>query len=148
MLTILRSSFFQDDGILVIPSTPDFPHKLKGKKKMPMEYQDRAFSLLSIASMSGCCQVELLDNVSFQIFSFRFFHCFTVYDVCGFRLRFHLENMMTTQFLYHLLLYMVQIDFYLTQFWTFIRLSENKPALLLILCLCLIPMVTWLLRNF
>lgn len=82
----LNVFFFQDDGILVIPSTPDFPHKLKGKKKMPMEYQDRAFSLLSIASMSGCCQVELLDNVSFQIFSFRFFivSLFMMYVVSGY----------------------------------------------------------------
>lgn len=53
--------FFQDDGILVIPTIADPPPKLGGKELQSMEYQIRASSLLSIASMSGCCQVKFLS---------------------------------------------------------------------------------------
>lgn len=49
--------FLQDDGILVIPTTSDFPVKHCSKKKMTPELEDRLFVLLSIAGISGCCQV-------------------------------------------------------------------------------------------
>nr|GFB24142.1 outer envelope protein 64, mitochondrial [Tanacetum cinerariifolium] len=49
----------QDDGILVVPTVADTPIKLKSKKAMLSEFHDRAFPLLSIATMSGCCQVTV-----------------------------------------------------------------------------------------
>ncbi|RZC64513.1 hypothetical protein C5167_008207 [Papaver somniferum] len=60
--TELRSalqSLLQDDGILVIPTISDLSLKLNAKKKLCTEFQDRAFALLSIAGMSGCCQVTI-----------------------------------------------------------------------------------------
>lgn len=47
----------QDDGILVVPTVADSPLKLNSKKVLLSEFHDRAFPLLSIATMSGCCQV-------------------------------------------------------------------------------------------
>lgn len=47
----------QDDGILVLPSIPQPPSKLNSKEVLSEDYQTRFFSLLAIASMSGCCQV-------------------------------------------------------------------------------------------
>ncbi|KAK9166959.1 hypothetical protein Scep_002150 [Stephania cephalantha] len=52
-------SLLKDDGILVIPTVPDVPLKLESKKNLTSEFQDRAFVLLSIAGMSGCCQVTI-----------------------------------------------------------------------------------------
>ncbi|WVZ22546.1 hypothetical protein V8G54_001090 [Vigna mungo] len=49
----------QDEGILVIPTVADPPPKLGGKEILSEDYQSRAFSLLSIASISGCCQVSI-----------------------------------------------------------------------------------------
>ncbi|KAG8476630.1 hypothetical protein CXB51_030337 [Gossypium anomalum] len=48
-----------DDGILVIPTTAYPPPKLGSKEIFSDDYQNRSFSLLSIASISGCCQVTL-----------------------------------------------------------------------------------------
>lgn len=53
------SSLIRDDGILVIPTVVDPPPKLGGKEISSEEYRSRAFSLLGIASMSGCCQVTI-----------------------------------------------------------------------------------------
>lgn len=53
------SSLLKDDGILVIPTIADPPPKLGGKEILSEEYQSRACSLLSIASISGCCQVTI-----------------------------------------------------------------------------------------
>nr|DAD32116.1 TPA_asm: hypothetical protein HUJ06_010967 [Nelumbo nucifera] len=53
------SSLLKDEGILVIPTVADPPPKLGAKEILSEEYQIRAFSLLSIASISGCCQVSL-----------------------------------------------------------------------------------------
>nr|GLL23842.1 outer envelope protein 64, mitochondrial-like [Ipomoea trifida] len=50
-------SLLKDDGILVIPTITDPPSKLPSKKGLSMEARDRAFAVLSIASISGCCQV-------------------------------------------------------------------------------------------
>ena len=51
----------QDDGILVIPTVADPPPKLGGKEVLSSDYLRRAFSLLSLASVSGCCQVNTLS---------------------------------------------------------------------------------------
>ncbi|TYJ44021.1 hypothetical protein E1A91_A03G192600v1 [Gossypium mustelinum] len=50
-------SLLKDDGILVIPTIADPPLKLK--KGSSTEFHDRACALLSVASMSGCCQVSV-----------------------------------------------------------------------------------------
>ncbi|XP_022738460.1 outer envelope protein 64, chloroplastic-like isoform X2 [Durio zibethinus] len=52
-------SLLKDDGILVIPTTAYLPPKLGSKEVFSEDYQNCMFSLLSIASMSGCCQVTL-----------------------------------------------------------------------------------------
>jgi Asp-tRNA(Asn)/Glu-tRNA(Gln) amidotransferase A subunit family amidase len=49
----------KDDGILVIPTLPAVPPKLGSKEITSEDYQNRASSLLSIASISGCCQVTV-----------------------------------------------------------------------------------------
>lgn len=48
----------KDDGILVVPTMPVVPPKLGSKEITSVDYQNRASSLLSIASISGCCQVN------------------------------------------------------------------------------------------
>ncbi|EXB80330.1 Translocon at the outer membrane of chloroplasts 64 [Morus notabilis] len=53
------NSLLKDDGILVIPTIADPPPKVGGKEIQSEEFQNRAFALLSIASMSGCCQVTV-----------------------------------------------------------------------------------------
>ncbi|PKI44190.1 hypothetical protein CRG98_035427, partial [Punica granatum] len=50
------NSLLKDDGILVIPTVADPPPKPGGRELHSEEYQNRASSLLSIASISGCCQ--------------------------------------------------------------------------------------------
>ncbi|XP_006297201.2 outer envelope protein 64, chloroplastic [Capsella rubella] len=49
----------KDDGILVVPTMPSVPPKLGSKEITSEDYQNRASSLLSIASISGCCQVTV-----------------------------------------------------------------------------------------
>ncbi|KAI4347265.1 hypothetical protein L6164_008089 [Bauhinia variegata] len=53
------NSLLKDEGVLVIPTVADPPPKLGGKDILSEDYQSRAFSLLSIASISGCCQVTI-----------------------------------------------------------------------------------------
>ncbi|XP_078429665.1 translocon at the outer membrane of chloroplasts 64-V [Wolffia australiana] len=59
--TELRSALnsLLKDGILVIPTVPDIILWSRSKKKLSLDFEDRAFSLLSIAAMSGCCQVSI-----------------------------------------------------------------------------------------
>ncbi|XWS39736.1 hypothetical protein CRYUN_Cryun18bG0079800 [Craigia yunnanensis] len=52
-------SLLKDDGILVIPTIADPPLKLNSKKGYSTEFHDRACASLSIASMSGGCQVSV-----------------------------------------------------------------------------------------
>lgn len=47
----------QDDSILVMPTVPGPPPKLHSKGIMLDDFRARAFSLLAISGMSGCCQV-------------------------------------------------------------------------------------------
>jgi hypothetical protein len=54
----------QDDGILVVPTMAYLPPKLDGKEILSEEYKSSSFSLLSIASLSGCCQVKLSLSLS------------------------------------------------------------------------------------
>ncbi|XP_076954213.1 outer envelope protein 64, mitochondrial-like [Bidens hawaiensis] len=49
----------KDDEILVIPTVADNPPKLNSKKALLSEFNDQTFPLLSIATMSGCCQVTV-----------------------------------------------------------------------------------------
>ncbi|KAL2254422.1 outer envelope protein 64, mitochondrial [Sesamum indicum] len=52
-------SLLKDDGILVIPTVADPPPKRNSKKGLPAEYLDRMSALLSVATMSGGCQVAI-----------------------------------------------------------------------------------------
>ncbi|GFP87060.1 outer envelope protein 64 mitochondrial [Phtheirospermum japonicum] len=52
-------SLLKDDGILVIPTVADPPPKLNSRKSVSSEFYDRIYALLSIASMSGGCQVTI-----------------------------------------------------------------------------------------
>ncbi|KAF8404606.1 hypothetical protein HHK36_009493 [Tetracentron sinense] len=52
-------SLLKGNGILVIPTIADSPLKLNSKKSLSAEFYDRASALLSIAGMSGCCQVTV-----------------------------------------------------------------------------------------
>ncbi|KAH7654768.1 Amidase protein [Dioscorea alata] len=56
---LAMNALLKDDGILVLPSIPQSPSKLNSKEVLSEDYQTRFFSLLAIASMSGCCQVAV-----------------------------------------------------------------------------------------
>ncbi|KAK2664521.1 hypothetical protein Ddye_003095 [Dipteronia dyeriana] len=49
----------KDDGLLVIPTAGYLPPKLSGKELLSEDYQNCLFTLSSIASISGCCQVTV-----------------------------------------------------------------------------------------
>lgn len=53
------NSLLKDDGILVIPTTPDFPLVWNSKKKLSPEFEEQLFTLLSISGISGCCQISV-----------------------------------------------------------------------------------------
>lgn len=52
-------SLLKDDGILIIPTVADPPLPTNLKKHSSAEFFDRALALISISSMSGCCQVSI-----------------------------------------------------------------------------------------
>ncbi|KAH6789963.1 translocon at the outer membrane of chloroplasts 64-V [Perilla frutescens var. frutescens] len=58
MRAALRN-LLKDDGILIIPTVSDPPLKLNSKKSLLAEFNDRAYTLLGIANMSGGCQVAI-----------------------------------------------------------------------------------------
>ncbi|KAL0696984.1 hypothetical protein Bca4012_064164 [Brassica carinata] len=58
-MRIAIGSLLKDDGILVIPTMPSVPPKLGSKEIMSEDYQNRASTLLCVASISGCCQVTV-----------------------------------------------------------------------------------------
>ncbi|KAH7549407.1 hypothetical protein JRO89_XS13G0026600 [Xanthoceras sorbifolium] len=58
-MRVAINSLLKDDGLLVIPTTGFLPPKLGGKELLSEDYQNCAFSLLSISSISGCCQVTV-----------------------------------------------------------------------------------------
>uniref|UniRef100_A0A6M2F9M0 Amidase domain-containing protein n=1 Tax=Populus davidiana TaxID=266767 RepID=A0A6M2F9M0_9ROSI len=58
-MRLAMNSLLKDDGILVVPTMAYLPPKLDGKEILSEEYQSSSFSLLSIASLSGCCQVTV-----------------------------------------------------------------------------------------
>ncbi|OWM63600.1 hypothetical protein CDL15_Pgr008143 [Punica granatum] len=67
----------KEDGILVIPTIADPPLALNMKKRSFAEFYDRALTLLSISSLSGCCQatIPLGNHDDFPIsISFIAFH--------------------------------------------------------------------------
>ncbi|KAL9673817.1 hypothetical protein QQ045_030079 [Rhodiola kirilowii] len=60
--TEMRSAIhnlLMNGGILVLPTIADSPVKLNSKKSLATEFHDRAYALLSITSMSGCCEVSI-----------------------------------------------------------------------------------------
>ncbi|KAI4318469.1 hypothetical protein MLD38_032170 [Melastoma candidum] len=58
MRTALQS-LLKDKAILVMPTVADGPLPINARKRSLAEFSDRALTLLSIASMSGCCQVSM-----------------------------------------------------------------------------------------
>ncbi|XP_030539137.1 outer envelope protein 64, mitochondrial isoform X3 [Rhodamnia argentea] len=52
-------NLLKDDGILIIPTVADPPLPTNLKKRSSAEFFDRALALISISSMSGCCQVSI-----------------------------------------------------------------------------------------
>ncbi|KAJ0232494.1 Outer envelope protein 64 [Hirschfeldia incana] len=58
-MRVAIGSLLKDDGILVIPTMPSVPPKLGSKETISEDYQNRASSLLCVASISGCCQVTV-----------------------------------------------------------------------------------------
>uniref|UniRef100_A0A804P8S2 Amidase domain-containing protein n=1 Tax=Zea mays TaxID=4577 RepID=A0A804P8S2_MAIZE len=52
-------SYHPDDGILVIPTALGCPPKLNAKQLSSEIYNSQTLRLLSLASMSGCCQVSI-----------------------------------------------------------------------------------------
>lgn len=57
-MSLIHFDVFKDERILVIPTVADPPPKLGGKEILSQDYQSHTFSALSIASISGCCQVK------------------------------------------------------------------------------------------
>lgn len=53
------NALLKDDAILVLPSVLHPPPKLGAKEISSEDYLIRTFSLMSLASMSGCCQVTI-----------------------------------------------------------------------------------------
>lgn len=58
-MRVAMQNLLKNDGILVLPTVADPPLKLKSRKGLSAEVHDRAFALLGIASMSGCCQAAI-----------------------------------------------------------------------------------------
>ena len=52
------NKYLQMDALLVLPSTPSLPPIKSAKSKELEIFESRALSMLSIASMGGCCQVS------------------------------------------------------------------------------------------
>ncbi|XP_038682418.1 outer envelope protein 64, mitochondrial isoform X2 [Tripterygium wilfordii] len=52
-------SLLKDNGILVIPTVVESSLKRNSKRAYSTEFRDQALVLLSIASVSGCCQVTI-----------------------------------------------------------------------------------------
>ncbi|KAK2990883.1 hypothetical protein RJ640_002272, partial [Escallonia rubra] len=53
------NALLKDDGLLVIPTIANPPPKLGAKEILSEDYLTRSFTLMSVASMSGCCQVAV-----------------------------------------------------------------------------------------
>ncbi|KAE8812954.1 amidase 1 [Hordeum vulgare] len=53
------AALLKDDGILAIPTVPGAPPKLRMDAALLEDFRARAFSLLSIAGLSGFCQVSI-----------------------------------------------------------------------------------------
>lgn len=65
------TSLLEDFGVLAIPTVPGLPPKLQTQGNLLETYRVRAFSLLSIAGVSGFCQVNIplgmYDNLPVSI---------------------------------------------------------------------------------
>ncbi|XP_047066939.1 amidase 1-like [Lolium rigidum] len=53
------TALLEDDGILVIPTVPGAPPRLRMEAAMLEDFRAKAFSLLSIAGLSGFCQISI-----------------------------------------------------------------------------------------
>ncbi|XP_031493263.1 outer envelope protein 64, mitochondrial [Nymphaea colorata] len=53
------NGLLKDDGILVVPTIPEPPPRVNSKKSSYNQFQNRASVLMSLATLSGCCQVSI-----------------------------------------------------------------------------------------
>lgn len=58
---VWRNVCLQIDALLVIPSTPSLPPSRAARGKELEIFESRALSILSIATMAGCCQVRFVS---------------------------------------------------------------------------------------
>jgi len=56
------NELLKNDTVMVMPTVPDIPPKLNTRAEALEEFRNRAFDLICISGMSGCCQVNL-DNI-------------------------------------------------------------------------------------
>lgn len=54
----------QKHVILVMPTVPDIPPKLNTKAEALEEFRNKAFNLICVSGMSGCCQVRSYLSLS------------------------------------------------------------------------------------
>jgi hypothetical protein len=52
----------QDTGILVLPTMAGYPLKRNSKQRLSSEFEDKMYAFVSIAALSGCCQVFYLTH--------------------------------------------------------------------------------------
>eukprot|EP00249_Psilotum_nudum_P023733 c28964_g1_i6 orf=348-2147(+) len=56
---MVLNELLANDGVLVMPTAPGPPPKLRTRETLLADFRENAFCLLSVAGMSGCCQVSL-----------------------------------------------------------------------------------------
>jgi hypothetical protein len=61
-IVVIYCVLVQNDTLLVLPTAPSIPPKLNTSGSTLEDFRNRAFSLLSVAGMSGCCQVRPCCN--------------------------------------------------------------------------------------
>jgi amidase len=54
------NDLLKNDTVMVMPTVPDIPPKLNTKPEALDEFRTRAFDLICVSGMSGCCQVHFL----------------------------------------------------------------------------------------
>lgn len=53
------NDLLKNDTIMVMPTVPDIPPKLNTKAEALEEFRSRAFDLICVSGMSGCCQASI-----------------------------------------------------------------------------------------
>lgn len=53
------NDLLKNDAVMVMPTVPDIPPKLNTKSEALEEFRNRAFDLICVSGMSGCCQASI-----------------------------------------------------------------------------------------